>query len=462
MLRTGYLVALAMLIFVPLGINVPASAIPEDPPAPTAGDPYVVPSGGPQLVLFLQKLMQERPQNAEQRAKIREAALKAAEKLLSSKPTNEQLLLAVRAKSALLQDPEELAAFEADLKKSGKKLPARIVHVRLLTVALDRSLPDAAAFGKKLEDIKQFLGAGTLQAGDEQLALHAAETAERTGNPKLAGGTYEAMAKLLPAQPPFGAVAKRMQASARRWNLPGNAMRLEGKTLDGKAFSMANYRDKVVLVDFWATWCHFCTEEIPNIKKHYENYHDKGFEVVGVSVDTCPREKVVEFVQQHEIPWAISREADSSAKIAEYYGIHAFPTMLLIGRDGKVVSLNARGAGLGSLIEKALAAPAVGSLAKAPDDTPHLDDKPQKSQDTPNAEDAAARKGGDLPKIVAAASRTWTDSTGKHKVAAKFRGVINKNVKLECDDGRVINLPLEKLSDDDQAYIKKRKYGTTP
>jgi peroxiredoxin len=241
-------------------------------------------------------------------------------------------------------------------------------------------------------------------------------------------------------------------------------MRLEGKTLDGKALNLADYRGKVVLVDFWATWCHYCTEEIPNIKQNYTNYHDKGFEVLGISVDTCPREMVVEFVKKEEVPWAICRDVDSPTKVSDYYGIHGYPTMILVGRDGKVISLNARGSGLGPLVEKALAA-AAGEIAdKSSGGKPSAGDEAglKKDKGKPKADDAAAAKknADEPPKTAGAVSRTWTDDSGTFK--AKFRGLINKNVKLEREDGRVVTVPLEKLSDEDRAFIKKRKSGATP
>jgi thiol-disulfide isomerase/thioredoxin len=468
MIRARLFASIAVLFLIPLGATLAwGQNPPTQPPTANAADPYAVPSGNSQvLAAFLLKLMQERPQNAEEQTKIQQAALKAADKILASKPSNDQLMLAVKAKSSILQDPKELAAFETEMKQAGKKVPARIIHVRLLTVALDQSLPDAAAFRKQLEEVKKFFeDKQQVQPGDEQLAMHAAETAERTGDQKLICETYEDLAKLLPAQQPFSLTAKQMQACARRWNLPGNTMRLEGKTLEGKSLNSADYRGKVVLVDFWATWCGPCKAEIPNIKQNYTNYHDKGFEVVGISLDTGPSEKLVDFVKKEEVPWTICRDIDSPAKLVEYYGIRGIPTMILIGRDGKVVSLNARGAGLGSLVEKALAASPGDAADKESGGKPGsgdvADSKKDKANGKPKADDTAEtnKKAEEAPKILASASRTWTDASGKFKVTAKFRGIINKKVKLECNDGRVINLPLEKLSDDDQAYIKKRKSG---
>jgi hypothetical protein len=135
-----------------------------------------------------------------------------------------------------------------------------------------------------------------------------------------------------------------------------------------------------------------------------------------------------------------------------------------VGRDGKVVSLNARGSALAPLVEKALAeSPAASEDKKTPKKSSgneEADLAKEKSKGKPKAEEEAKKKADEIPK-VASALRTWTDSSGKFKIQAKFRGVINQKVKLEREDGSILNLPLEKLSDEDQDFVKKRKSDPT-
>ena len=282
-----------------------------------AADPLAVPDGGPQeLVAFIQGLMKQRPHDAETQTKIREAILKAAERILAAKPNNEQLLFAVKAKAAMLQDPQELTAFEEKLKEAGQKAAARIVRLRLLVLQLQHAGSEAA-FRQQIEELKKLLGAGPLQPGDAEAAMHAAEIAERTGNDRLAGETYESMAKLLAAEPKFAGAVQQMQACARRLKLVGNTMRLEGKTLDGKDLNWAKYRGKVVLIDFWATWCGPCRAEIPNIKDNYKKYQRQGFDVIGISLDQMSSQELAEFVKKEEVPWTICRDADSPHSMAD-------------------------------------------------------------------------------------------------------------------------------------------------
>jgi thiol-disulfide isomerase/thioredoxin len=141
----------------------------------------------------------------------------------------------------------------------------------------------------------------------------------------------------------------------RRLSLPGKPMQITGTLLDGKPFDQKTLVGKVVLVDFWATWCGPCVAEIPNVMDQYEKYHDKGFEVVGVSLDE-DRDALQQFVAEQKVPWPILYEKPQGEgwqhPLATYYGISGIPTVILIGRDGNVITLNARGAKLGEELAK--------------------------------------------------------------------------------------------------------------
>ena len=80
-------------------------------------------------------------------------------------------------------------------------------------------------------------------------------------------------------------------------------MEITGTLLDGEPVDWESYRGKVVLVDFWATWCGPCRAEIPNVLEMYEAYHDKGFDVLGVSLDATP-EAAEKYVAENKLPWS--------------------------------------------------------------------------------------------------------------------------------------------------------------
>ena len=131
------------------------------------------------------------------------------------------------------------------------------------------------------------------------------------------------------------------------------------KDLEGKPMSVAACKGKVVLVDFWATWCPPCRAEAPNIAKTYQKYHDQGFEIIGVSLDReGDKDKLVAFAKENNMPWGQYYDgADGPGKLAQKYGVDTIPRAFLIDGNGKIIAKGdaTRGDALEPAVKKALA-----------------------------------------------------------------------------------------------------------
>jgi thiol-disulfide isomerase/thioredoxin len=128
------------------------------------------------------------------------------------------------------------------------------------------------------------------------------------------------------------------------------------KDLDGKSISVGALKGKVVLVDFWATWCGPCRGELPNVIATYRKHHAEGFEIIGVSLDS-DREKLDAFLKQTDgMSWPQYFDGQGwNNKLAVKYGVDSIPFAVLIGPNGKIIGKSLRGEALEKEVAAALA-----------------------------------------------------------------------------------------------------------
>ena len=149
------------------------------------------------------------------------------------------------------------------------------------------------------------------------------------------------------------AAAKKVQAALA----PGSAFPdFAVKDLSGNPLSVGGLKGKVVLIDFWATWCGPCRAELPNVIAAYQKYHPKGFEVIGVSLDS-DRDKLDAFLKKTDgMVWAQYFDGKGwQNELAGKYGVESIPFTVLVGPDGKIIKTDLRGEALIAAVEKALA-----------------------------------------------------------------------------------------------------------
>jgi thiol-disulfide isomerase/thioredoxin len=124
---------------------------------------------------------------------------------------------------------------------------------------------------------------------------------------------------------------------------------------DGKTYSLQDVKGKVVLLDFWASWCGPCRKANPSVVMAYNKYHNQGFEVFSVSLDKNA-EAWKQAIDQDRLTWKyhVSDLQYWNNAAAAIYGVHSIPQQYLIGRDGKIIAASTPGGNLDLEIEKAM------------------------------------------------------------------------------------------------------------
>jgi thiol-disulfide isomerase/thioredoxin len=306
----------------------------EDTAAAAAADPFAVPETDDpaELLKFIDGVRASRPPQPRGPASYREyvkynraagpAIARAAKKILS------------------IADKKSEAYAEA----SGALLESQVTGF---------SDAEAEERVKILDEVIAHLKEHGVREAEASIAYGISQAFERLGDTKTASRAYKQFGELVKTSEVerIRELESAFSGPGRRLGMVGSEMEVFGKTLDGEDFDFSKYKGKVVLVDFWATWCGPCIAELPNVKEAYEKYHDKGFEVIGVSLDER-RFALDQFLEKNELPWVQLHEEGGPNKLAAHYGVNAIPFIALVGRDGKVVSVEARGRQLHHELEK--------------------------------------------------------------------------------------------------------------
>jgi thiol-disulfide isomerase/thioredoxin len=266
----------------------------------------------------------------------------------------------------LTADPKSIDRFlemtdRLEARGKGTPLAALAAFERVwgLAEAPDSALPDSnARFERFVKAVEQLGEVDPPHAQSAELLLKTAGTLEEKGQIDRAREMLELLKSRFPGTPP----ALMASGTLARFALRGQVLEdFAGDGLDGGRVDLKDFRGKVVLVDFWATWCTPCVKEFPAIKELAKQLESKGFVVLGIDVDQDPK-TAKSFLASQEVNWPqiyvgpIDQSAPPSS-LAIRLGVTTLPFKLVLDRSGRLVASGHSIDELKKVIELQLASP---------------------------------------------------------------------------------------------------------
>ncbi len=302
-------------------------------------------------VLALKKGPLEKPKTREEMSAFVPSLNAAAAEFLKKYPNDprkwDAMMLEVQTESMLTRlgqqgfDPAKAAKVAQEVV-AAKDAPKEIKKQASLLLLAQALKGDPATFEKALAAFEKEY------PNDENIDQVKFAYAQRLAKTDAAKSTalYKELAQSKDEE--VAAAAKNMvQAS----EMIGKPVDLKFTAVDGTEVDLSKMKGKVVLIDFWATWCGPCMQEVPNVVKTYQQYHDKGFEIVGISLDQSKAD-LLSVTKEKGMTWPQYFDGEGwQNAISKRFGINSIPRMWLIDKKGNLVTTEAR-ADLEGQVEK--------------------------------------------------------------------------------------------------------------
>lgn len=238
-----------------------------------------------------------------------------------------------------IEQIEQLAT-ELKKQKASKELQAHVEFRRLWSEYIKSSMDPKSNYTKVrdawLESLQQFAKDYPNFPDTAEAMLQLGMEEEFAGEEESAIEWYTKLAK----QFPNSDAGKKATGAVRRLQSIGKAMPLAGDAVGGGKVNLAGYRRKYVLIHYWATWCEPCKEDIEELKVLHNKYSRRGFDIIGVNLDSSVSE-AEKYLKQNRMPWKhVYDEGGLDGRLANEMGVMTLPLMLLVDDKGQVANRN--------------------------------------------------------------------------------------------------------------------------